>query len=172
MGRHGLTILFTGNGKGKTTASMGQVLRAVGQGFKVCVVQFIKGSWTTGEAKACEALDRVEFHVMGRGFTWRQDPMETKRAAEVGWALAREKIMGGAFDLVVLDELTYLIRYQLIDESSILDVIRNRPPHVHLVISGRDASPALIEAADLVTVMKEVKHPYGAGVKAQVGIEY
>jgi len=172
MERRGLTILYTGNGKGKTTAAMGQVMRAVGQGFKVCVIQFIKGDRTTGEAKTCATLARVEFHVMGSGFTWREAPEETKRAAEAGWALAEEKILGGGFDLVVLDELTYLITYQLVDESRILSLIRNRPSHVHLVISGRGASPALVEAADLVTEMQEVKHPYADGVKAQVGIEF
>jgi cob(I)alamin adenosyltransferase len=172
MERRGLTIVYTGNGKGKTTASLGQVVRAVGHGFKVCVIQFIKGSWPTGEAKACAALEQVEFHVMGSGFTWRQDPEETKRAAEAGWALAEEKIMGGGYDLVVLDELTYLIRYGLIDEGRILEVISKRPAKVHLVITGRDASPALIAVADLVTEMREVKHPYASGVKAQAGIEF
>ena len=172
MGRRGLTILYTGNGKGKTTASMGQVLRAVGHGFKVCIVQFIKGKWATGEAKACAALDGVEFYAMGTGFTWREEPQETKRAAEAGWALAEEKVMGGGYDLVVLDELTYLIDYRLVDESRILDLIRTRPAHVHLVISGRGASPALVEVADLVTEMLEIKHPYHLGVKAQAGIEF
>lgn len=172
MERRGLTILYTGNGKGKTTASMGQVMRAAGQGLKVCVVQFIKGAWVTGEAKICAAMARVEFHTLGNGFTWKESPQETKRAAEAGWAVAREKIMGGAFDLVVLDELTYLINYQLVDESCIVDVIRNRPAHMHLVITGRDASAALLEVADLVTEMKAVKHPYATGVKAQPGIEF
>ena len=172
MERRGLTILYTGNGKGKTTAAMGQVMRAVGQGLKVCVVQFIKGNWATGEAMTCATLEGVEFHVMGSGFTWREDPAKTKRAAEAGWALAEEKILGGGFDLVVLDELTYLITYQLVDESRILQLIGNRPSHVHLVISGREASPALVAAADLVTEMREIKHPYAAGVKAQAGIEF
>lgn len=170
--RGGLTIVYTGDGKGKTTASLGQVLRAVGHGFKVCVIQFIKGGWPTGEAKACQALGLVEFHVMGSGFTWQQDPEETERAAEAGWALAEEKIAGGDYDLVVLDELTYLIRYGLIDEERILMAIRTRPAKVHLVITGRDASPGLIAAANLVTEMREVKHPYASGVKAQAGIEF
>ena len=172
MGRRGLTILYTGNGKGKTTASLGQILRAVGHGFKVCVIQFIKGRWPTGEAKACEALAQVEFHVMGSGFTWREGPEETKRSAEEGWSLAEAKILGGDYDLVVLDELTYLITYRLVEEDRILTVIRNRPGKVHLVMTGRDASPALVEAADLVTEMREIKHPYASGVKAQAGIEF
>lgn len=172
MERRGVTVLYTGNGKGKTTAAMGQVMRAVGHGLKVCVIQFIKGQWATGEANTCATLARVEFHVMGSGFTWREDPQQTKRAAAAGWALAEEKIRGGDFDLVVLDELTYLVSYQLVDESQVLNLIRNRPPHVHLVITGRNATPVLVEAADLVTEMLEVKHPYASGVKAQAGIEF
>lgn len=172
MERRGLTILYTGNGKGKTTASLGQALRAAGQGLKVCIVQFVKGKWPTGEAKFCAASELVEFHTTGVGFTWRADPAETKQAAEAGWALASAKVMGGEYDLVVLDELTYLMTYQLVEESVILDVIRKRPRHVHLVISGRGASPALVEIADLVTEMREVKHPYSQGVKAQAGIEF
>lgn len=151
---------------------MGQVMRAVGQGLTVCVIQFIKGTWSTGEAKTCAALDRVEFHVAGSGFTWKESPEETKQAAEAGWALAERKIMSGNYDLVVLDELTYLISYQLVDESSILELIRKRPSHVHLVISGREASSALIETADLVTEMKNIKHPYSSGIKAQAGIDF
>ena len=172
MDRHGLILLYTGHGKGKTTAALGQVLRAVGHGLKVCVIQFIKGSWPTGEAKACGALAQVEFHVMGSGFTWQQAPEETKRAAEAAWALAEIKVAGGEFDMVVLDELTYLLSYQLVDEGRIIEVIRKRPPHVHLVITGRDASAALIDASDLVSEMRELKHPYASGVKAQAGIEF
>lgn len=172
MARYGLTIIYTGNGKGKTTASMGQVIRAVGQGLRVCVIQFIKGNWSTGEARICAGLDGVEFHTTGNGFTWEKGLDETKRAAEAGWKLASEKIMSGSYDLVVLDELTYLIKYQLVDEAIILDLIRKRPSHVHLVISGRAASSALIEAADLVTEMKSIKHPYASGIKAQAGIDF
>lgn len=172
MARRGLTILYTGNGKGKTTAAMGQVMRAAGQGLTVCVIQFIKGSWVTGEAKACQDMAGVEFHAMGTGFTWKESPQETKQAAEIGWALAEQKIMGGSYDLVVLDELTYLINYKLVAESTILNLIHHRPSRVHLVITGREASAALIEAADLVTEMKEVKHPYAVGIKAQAGIEF
>ena len=172
MERRGLTILYTGNGKGKTTAALGQALRAVGHGFSVCVVQFIKGRWPTGEAKACAYLAGLEFHVTGSGFTWKQSPEESRRAAEEGWALAEGKIMSGAFDLVVLDELTYVINYGLVAEGRILEVIRRRPPGVHLVVTGRDASPALVREAELVTEMREVKHPYAEGVKAQPGIEF
>ncbi|MBA3016406.1 MAG: cob(I)yrinic acid a,c-diamide adenosyltransferase [Proteobacteria bacterium] len=171
MARHALTILYTGRGKGKTTAALGQVLRAAGHGFKICVIQFIKGK-STGESNACASLDMVDFHVMGSGFTWRQDPDETKRAAEAGWSLAEKMINAGQHDLVVLDEVTYLVEHQLIAEDRILKLIRERPSHVHLVLTGRDASQKLIDQADLVTEMIEVKHPYAAGVKAQQGIEF
>lgn len=172
MERRGMTIVYTGNGKGKTTASIGQAMRAAGHGFDVCIIQFIKGTWQTGEAKTCMALPQIEFHSMGSGFTWRESPEATKQAAEAGWVLAEEKVLGGAFDLVVLDELTYVINYKLIAESTVLSLIRNRPRHVHLVISGREASPGLIATADIVTEMQEVKHPYAGGVKAQPGIEF
>jgi len=170
--QRGLTIIYTGNGKGKTTAAMGQVMRAVGHGLTACVIQFIKGKWVTGEAKTCQAMPGVEFHTMGTGFTWKESPEATRQAAEHGWALAVEKIMSGVHDLVVLDELTYLVTYQLVAESTVLELIRHRPSHVHLVISGRDASSALIEAADLVTEMREIKHPYHLGVTARAGIEF
>lgn len=171
MARHALTILYTGRGKGKTTAALGQVLRAAGHGFSICVIQFIKGK-PTGEADACAKLGMVEFHVMGSGFTWSRDPGETLRAAEAGWSLAEDKVHCGRYDLVVLDEVTYLLSHQLIAEDRIVKLIRERPPHVHLVLTGRDASLSLIEEADLVTEMREVKHPYASGVKAQPGIEF
>lgn len=171
MTRRALTMLYTGKGKGKTTAALGQVLRAAGHGFNICVIQFIKGK-PTGEAKACSNLKMVEFHVMGSGFTWSQDPEETRRAAEAGWSLAEEKVTAGQHDLVVLDEVTYLIGHHLIEESRILKLIRERPPHVHLVLTGRNASQALIDEADLVTEMRELKHPFVSGVKAQQGIEF
>lgn len=171
MGRQGLAILYTGKGKGKTTAALGQVLRAAGHGFSICVIQFIKGK-KTGESEACSSLSTVEFHVMGSGFTWSQSPEETRRAAESGWSLAEEKVSAGQYDLVVLDEVTYLIEHQLVEESRILKLIQGRPSHVHMVMTGRSASQGLIDAADLVTEMREIKHPYASGVKAQQGIEF
>ena len=172
--REGLTIIYTGNGKGKTTAALGQALRAAGHDFKVCVIQFIKdGKAVSGEA---EFLDRfpagIGLHVTGSGFTWQRDDQETRRAAESGWALALEKTMTGEYDLVILDELTYLVSYNLLEESRVIDLINERPSHVHLLITGRDATAGLIEAADLVTEMREVKHPYQKGIKAQKGIEF
>lgn len=173
MPQRGLTIIYTGDGKGKTTASFGQALRAAGHGFQVCVVQFIKGKWATGEAQAVAALsDHIELHVMGSGFTWQSEEEEVRKAAAEGWALAREKVMSGRYDCVVLDELTYLVTYGLVSEAEVVALIKERPAHVHLVISGRGATQKLIDAAELVTEMKEVKHPFSLGIKAQKGIEF
>jgi cob(I)alamin adenosyltransferase len=172
--RKGLVLLHTGNGKGKSTAAFGQALRAAGQGLKVCIVQFIKGQSRTGEAKAFAALaDRVEFHVKGSGFTWQQkDKDELVRVAREAFAFAREKILSGSFDMVVLDELTYLVNYGMVNEEEVLELIRQRPAGMHLVITGRDAGEKLMAAADLVSEVRMIKHPYDAGVMAQKGIEY
>jgi cob(I)alamin adenosyltransferase len=172
--KKGLVLLYTGDGKGKSTAAFGQALRAAGHGLKVCIVQFIKGQSQTGEAKAFQALaDRVEFHVTGSGFTWQQKDKEALvREARESFAFAREKIMSGSFDMVVLDELTYLVKYDMVSEADVLDLIRRRPAGLHLVITGRDAGVKLMEAADLVSEVRLVKHPYEVGVTAQKGIEY
>jgi cob(I)alamin adenosyltransferase len=170
----GLVIINTGNGKGKTTAAFGQALRAAGHGAPVCIVQFIKGKWQTGESKALEScgLD-IELHVCGTGFTWEAEDMaEVKSAALKGWELAREKISSGRYGLVVLDELTYLVNYGVIRGTEVLAVLGDRPTGVDVVITGRDAPEELIEVADLVTEMREVKHPYAAGVKARKGVEF
>lgn len=172
--RRGLVLLHTGDGKGKSTAAFGQALRAAGQGLRVCIVQFIKGQFQTGEAKAFQALaGNVEFHVKGSGFTWQQkDKEEVTRVARQAFAFAREKIMSGRYDMVVLDELTYLVTYGMVDEAEVLDLISGRPPGLHLVITGRDASEKLVAAADLVSEVRMIKHPYSAGVQAQKGIEF
>ncbi|MBU0965866.1 MAG: cob(I)yrinic acid a,c-diamide adenosyltransferase, partial [Proteobacteria bacterium] len=139
--RRGLVLLHTGDGKGKSTSAFGQALRAAGQGLQVCIVQFIKAQDQTGEAKAFQALsDHVEFHVKGSGFTWQQkNKDEVIRVARQAFDFAREKIMSGRYDMVVLDELTYLLTYGMVDEAEVLDLIRNRPAGLHLVITGRDA---------------------------------
>lgn len=173
MPQKGLTIIFTGDGKGKTTAALGQVLRAAGHGLKACVVQFIKGKWPTGEAKAMrEMAGLCEFHTMGSGFTWKSSEQDTLKAAQEAWKLAEEKVMSGDYDLVVLDELTYLVTYELLDEADILNLIDRRPSHVDLVITGRNATPGMVAAADLVTEMRLIKHPYDKGIKARKGIEF
>lgn len=173
MAARGLVLIFTGNGKGKTTAAFGQALRAAGHGLKVCIIQFIKGSRAPGEVKALAALQEcIEIHVTGSGFTWQQAEDVVRQKALEGWALAQEKIMSDAYDMIILEELTYLINYGILDEQSILKTIKGRPVRQHLIITGRDAGANLINAADLVTEMKEIKHHFAQGIMAQQGIEF
>ena len=175
MAKKGLILLYTGNGKGKTTAALGQVLRAAGHGFKVAIVQFIKNMKNTGEIKAAKKIfaDHLEIYPMGSGFTWdAKDTEELRLAAEKGWNLAREKIESGQYCMVILDELTYALNYGLLDQDEILTFLKNKPEKLHVIITGRDASDKLIDLADLVTEMKEIKHPYQKGIKATKGIEF
>ena len=167
-------MVFTGNGKGKTTAALGLSLRAMGHGFKVCVIQFIKGSWKCGELEALKRFsDLMDVHVTGRGFTWKSEDIEKdKTAAQAGWRLARSAIGSKKYHMIVLDELTYPIKLNMLDEKEVVQVLINRPPELHIVVTGRDAPAALKESADLVTEMQAVKHPLENGVKAQKGIEF
>lgn len=167
-------MVFTGNGKGKTTAALGLTFRALGHGQKVCFIQFIKGSWKYGELDAAGRFeDLLDFHVMGRGFTWQSDDLDKDIAvARQGWEFAGKVIAENRHQLIVLDELTYLITYKMVEEQEILDVLTNRDPSMHIVVTGRGAGEMLIEAADLVTEMREIKHPYKQGIKAQKGIEF
>lgn len=171
--RRGLLVVYTGHGKGKTTAALGMVFRALGRGLRVTVVQFIKGKWKTGERLMAETLPALKFHVMGLGFTWDSDDLSRdKKAARDAWQTAREAIHSGECDLVVLDELTYCFHYDFLDLDEVLAALRARPEHVHVVITGRNAPPALLELADLVTEMALVKHPHQAGIKAQPGVDF
>ncbi len=170
----GLTMLYTGDGKGKTTAALGLVLRAWGHGLRPCVIQFIKeerGRW--GETIAAERLG-IAWHAMGAGFTFRSSDLEIDRArALAGWRLAQEIIASGDYDLVVLDEFTYPVTYGWLPATEVIDWLReHRPPDLDLVITGRGASPELIAFADLVTEMREIKHPFHRGVRARRGIEF
>ena len=169
----GLVIVYTGDGKGKTTAALGLVMRAWGRGMSTIVLQFIKqatGNW--GEIRAAKKMG-VEMVPLGSGFTWdSQDIAHDRALAQTGWARCREAIESGRYDVVVLDEMTYCLNFGWIDLDELLGVLRARPASQHVVITGRDAPAALVEAADLVTEMREVKHPYHAGVKAQKGIEF
>ena len=172
--RHGLVIVNTGNGKGKTTASLGMLFRAWGRGMRVCVVQFIKhekGNW--GEIQAARKLD-FEWHAMGDGFTWlSKDIAESGEKARQAWALAQEKIAGGAYDLLLLDEMTYTFHHGWLDVQQVIAWLQaSKPAEMHIIITGRGAPPELVEFADLVTEMQEVKHPYQRGIKAQPGIEF
>ncbi|GAC1538385.1 MAG: cob(I)yrinic acid a,c-diamide adenosyltransferase [Polyangiales bacterium] len=171
--RRGLLGVYTGHGKGKTTAALGMVFRALGRGMRVTVVQFIKGKWKTGERLFAETLPALRFHVMGLGFTWDSDDLgRDKAAARAAWDTARGEILSGERDLVVLDELTYAFHYDFLSVDDVLAALRARPAHVHVVITGRNAPESLIEAADLVSEMVVVKHPFTAGVKAQIGVDY
>lgn len=169
-----LLIVNTGHGKGKTTAALGQVFRALGHGFNVCVLQFLKGSWKYGELEAAKRFsDLLEIHALGKGFTWKSENIEEDiKLARNAWDFAKQIIASEKYKMVVLDELTYLVSYNMVAENEILDCLKNRPSGVHVVVTGRDASPGLIELADLVTEMKEVKHPFREGIKAQRGIEF
>ncbi|MBI5018522.1 MAG: cob(I)yrinic acid a,c-diamide adenosyltransferase [Deltaproteobacteria bacterium] len=175
MAQKGLVIVHTGNGKGKTTAALGLALRAVGQGLKVCMVQFIKGSWKYGELKAPEFLPGFEILPMGRGFVdlgaAEPNPEDVSLARDT-LAAAREKVLSGQYGMVILDEVNYAVAYRLIAVDAVLQLIREKPEGVHLVLTGRDARPEVIEAADLVTEMREIKHPFQKGIKAQRGVEF
>jgi len=170
----GLLIVNTGPGKGKTTAAFGLALRMIGYGRRVGVVQFVKGAWHTGEKDAFAAFgDRVVWHTMGEGFTWEtQDIKRDVAAAEAAWAKATELLADPSISLVILDELNIALRYDYLDLDMVVSVLKNRREGLHVVVTGRNAKPALIEAADLVTEMGAVKHHFSAGVKAQRGIEF
>ncbi len=169
----GLVIVNTGNGKGKTTAALGLLMRAWGQGMRVVMLQFIKAKTANwGESRAARKMG-VELVPLGAGFTWMSKDIEHDRAlAQQCWQRCREAIEGGEHDIVVMDEMTYCFKFGWLDLDEVLAVLSRRPPHQHVIITGRDAPPELIEFADLVTEMREIKHPYKAGVKAQKGIEF
>jgi cob(I)alamin adenosyltransferase len=174
--RKGLIIINTGPGKGKTTAALGTALRAVGNGMRVLVLQFLKGSWHYGELDAVLPFgDNFVLRQMGRGFVKvggaETDP-EDLRLVQDAWAEARTAIESGDWDLVVLDEINYAIGYGMLDPAVVVDVLRNRPEMVHVILTGRNAHPLLVEVADTVTEMREVKHAYQKGILAQKGIEF
>lgn len=169
----GLVIVNTGNGKGKTTAALGLLLRSWGRGMRVVMLQFIKAKTANwGETRAARKIG-IEIIPLGAGFTWTSKDIEHDRAlAREAWQQARERIEGDAYDIVILDEMTYCFKFGWLDLSEVLDVLRARPPGQHIVITGRDAPAELVEFADLVTEMREIKHPYKLGIKAQPGIEF
>ena len=170
----GLLIVHTGTGKGKSTAAFGLALRMLGRGMRVGVVQFIKGAWHTSERDALAKFgDQVSWHSMGEGFTWEtQDLARDIEAAERAWGKAQELMADPSFALVILDELNIALRYDYLALDKVLAVLAARRPDLHVAITGRNAKPKLIEAADLVTEMVPVKHHFAAGVKAQAGIEF
>jgi cob(I)alamin adenosyltransferase len=170
----GLLMVHTGAGKGKSTAAFGLALRMLGRNRRVGVVQFIKGAWSTGEQPAFAVFgDRVVWHTMGEGFTWEtQDLQRDIAAAERAWAKALDLMADETIGLVILDELNIALRYDYLDLDTVIAAFKTRRPDLHVVVTGRNAKPALVEAADLVTEMTLVKHHFKAGVKAQAGIEF
>lgn len=170
----GLLIVHTGNGKGKTTAALGLAMRALGHEQKVCVIQFIKGSWKYGELLSAKRFeDLLDFHVMGNGFTWTSKEIrKDQELARQAWSFAKEQILSDKYQLVILDELTFLMKFGFIRQAEVVEVLNKKREDLHVVVTGRDAPQALIDAADLVTDMIEMKHPFKNGIKAQKGIEF
>ena len=170
----GLLIIHTGAGKGKTTAALGMALRVLGHGMKVAVVQFIKGAIDTAEERILRSFgDRVTFLRMGEGYTWEtQDRERDTRCAQEAWAKACELLADPSYAMVILDEFNIVLQHGYVDLDQVLPRVQARPPMQHVVITGRGAPPGLIEAADLVTEMKQVKHPFRKGIKAQAGVEF
>ncbi len=170
----GLLIVHTGKGKGKSTAAFGLVMRALGHGKRVGIVQFVKGKWTSGERAVLDRFpDQVTLKIMGEGFTWdTQDRMRDIASAKAAFEAARAMLSDPALDLVVLDELNIVLRYDYLPLDEVRAALAARRPGLHVVVTGRNAKPALIEDADLVTEMVEIKHPFRDGVRAQIGIEF
>ncbi|KAB2714703.1 cob(I)yrinic acid a,c-diamide adenosyltransferase [Brucella intermedia] len=170
----GLVIVHTGKGKGKSTAGFGMVFRALGHGMKIGVVQFVKGSWDTGERWVLEKFpDQVTISALGEGFTWEtQDRTRDIAMARGAWEQAKALIMDESYDMVLCDELNIVLRYDYLPVEEVIEVLKAKPQMKHVIITGRNAKDELIEAADLVTEMEMIKHPFRAGVKAQKGIEF
>lgn len=168
----GILLVLTGNGKGKSSSAFGMVARSVGHGMKVGVCQFLKSRTDTGEEAFFSPLENVEWHVLGDGFTWdTQDRAQDIATSERGWLVAEKMLSDPSYDLVVLDELTYLLTYKYLDSDKVLDAIQNRPEMQHVVVTGRAASDALCDMADTVSQINDVKHAYQAGIQAQQGID-
>ena len=168
----GIIVVHTGNGKGKSSSAFGMVARALGHGMRVAVLQFIKGSYSTGEEAFFRRFAEVSYHVMGEGFTWEtQDREQDVQATRAAWEQARRLLADPTFDLVVLDELNIALKYDYLPLAEVLDVLSARPRRQHVVITGRGAPEKLIELADTVTEMRVVKHAFQAGIQAQKGIE-
>jgi cob(I)alamin adenosyltransferase len=168
----GLILVNTGNGKGKSTAAFGVAMRAIGQGLTVSVIQFIKGKWKSGELRAAERLG-LECMPMGKGFTWESKNIEEDKAMmRQAWSVASEKILSGRYDLIILDEINYVLGYGYVPVDEVVRVLKSRPSQVHVVLTGRNAPEEIISVADCVTEMRDVKHPYRSGIVAQKGIDF
>ena len=173
MKTQGRIIIHTGDGKGKTTAALGTVFRALGHGQKVCVIQFIKGQGKYGERILAEKLENLDWHICGKGFVFKKENVEEDRKiAEEGFRLAAEIIASDRYDLVVLDELTYLPALDFLAAEKIVETLRTKPERLNIIVTGRKAPPELVEIADTVSEVRVVKHAYQQGIKAQKGIEF
>lgn len=177
MGKDGLVIVYTGNGKGKTTAALGMALRAAGYNHKVCIIQFIKGSWPYGEMESIKRLEpEVELIIVGKGFVGIIDdksPREDhEKIAKEAIKISKEKIQSGNYNIVILDEVNYAINLNLININEVMDLIKTKPENLNLVLTGNYAKKEIVDAADLVTEMKEIKHPFKSGIKAKKGIDF
>ncbi len=172
--KRGLLIVFTGQGKGKTTAALGMAMRAAGHGMKVLILQFIKGSWAYGELLSLEKIEEIKIKPLGSGFTWKKENLEEdRRLAEAGWEEAVSEMERGHYDMIILDELNIVLSYGLLPGEKVVEALGKRPPGVDIVATGRNAPEELIRIADLVTEMKEIKHPFrDSGLKARKGIEF
>lgn len=169
----GLLVVLTGNGKGKSSSAFGMLARSVGHGLRAGVVQFIKGQWECGEHLLFHDHPLVEFHVMNTGFTWEtQDREADIAAARATWAHAKRLLQDPACQVLILDELTYMLTYGYLDADEVLTALRERPAHQHVIVTGRNASKGLIELADTVSEVNDVKHAFNNGVKVQKGIDY
>ena len=173
MEKIGRIIINTGNGKGKTTAALGTAFRALGHGHRVCVIQFLKGKGDYGERLFSRTIDNMEWYVCGKGFVFKKEELAADReVAREGFRLAEEKILGDNFDLVILDEITYLPHYDFLKVEDIVELLEKKPKRLSVIITGRNADKKLIDKADTVTVMDSQKHAFEQGIKAQKGLEY
>ncbi|TKB09417.1 cob(I)yrinic acid a,c-diamide adenosyltransferase [Desulforhopalus sp. IMCC35007] len=169
----GRVIINTGNGKGKTTAALGTAFRTLGHGGRVCVIQFLKGQGQYGERVMAGKTENLDWFICGKGFVFKKDNIdEDREVARQGFEIAREKVLSDQYDLIILDEITYLPLYDFLDVTEIVKLIQNKPKRLSLILTGRDAVPELIAVADTVTVMEPLKHAYENGIKAQKGIEF
>jgi cob(I)alamin adenosyltransferase len=177
MGTDGLVIVYTGNGKGKTTAALGMALRAVGYNHKICIIQFIKGSWPYGEMESVKRLQpEIELVIVGKGFVGIIDDksprVDHEKIAKEAIKISKEKIQSGNYNIVILDEVNYAVNLDLINVNEVLNLIKSKPENLNLVLTGNYAKKEIIDVADLVTEMKEIKHPFKSGIKAKKGIDF
>ena len=172
--RQGLILVLTGDGKGKSSSAFGMVFRAAAWGMRVCVIQFIKGRWKTGEQKAAERFDSIEWHALGDGFTWdTNNPEQDAATTHEIWELCKSKVRSADYDLVVFDEINYCCGYGWLSGEEIASFLRDeRPPWMHVILTGRDAAPEVIEVAHTVTEMRKIKHAFDQGIVAAQGIEF